>query len=111
MVRIKEFASICDCSIYTLRYYDEIGLLIPQVVDHDSGYRFYKEEQVNEYLEIKQFQEIGFSIKEILNLKNMSHQEIANQIMNKIKDIQKLLDSAYILKNKYLNEVENDESF
>lgn len=39
--RIGQFSLISRLPVKTLRYYHEIGLLEPEFVDHQSGYRFY----------------------------------------------------------------------
>ena len=72
MIKIRDFATLCGCSVHTLRYYDEVGLLKPAIVCQNSGYRYYSEEQVQCYLEIKEFQEIGFSIQEIATILKIS---------------------------------------
>lgn len=41
MLKIGEFARICQVSIKTLRHYDALGLLRPAEINADSGYRFY----------------------------------------------------------------------
>ena len=55
---MREFSKLCKCSVYTLRYYDQIGILKPSIIDTKSGYRFYDEKQLNDYIEIKDFQSI-----------------------------------------------------
>ena len=39
MLSIGEFSNICKVSTKTLRYYAEIGLLEPSVVNPENGYR------------------------------------------------------------------------
>lgn len=39
--QIGEVSKLCNISIKTLRYYDEIELLIPEKIDTYSGYRYY----------------------------------------------------------------------
>ena len=46
MYKIGEFASISRVTVRLLRYYDEIGLLKPALVDPASGYRSYNLDQV-----------------------------------------------------------------
>ena len=65
MLNIKKFAELCQCSTQTLRYYDHQDLLKPYYIDKLSGYRFYKMEQAVDFYKIKEFQTIGFTIKEI----------------------------------------------
>lgn len=42
---IGETASLFKVNIRTLRYYDKIGLLVPERVDPDTGYRYYSTKQ------------------------------------------------------------------
>jgi len=39
---IGAFSRLTHLSVKTLRYYHEVGLLEPAVVDPDSGYRYYQ---------------------------------------------------------------------
>ena len=42
---IGEMGGLFRINIRTLRYYDEIGLLKPEVVDERTGYRYYSARQ------------------------------------------------------------------
>ncbi|WP_139906138.1 MerR family transcriptional regulator [Clostridium thermarum] len=44
--RIGQFSKLSKTTIKTLRYYDEVGLLKPEVVDDFTGYRFYTTDQL-----------------------------------------------------------------
>lgn len=46
LVPIGRFSKICRLSVSSLRYYDELGLLRPALVDPDSSYRYYRLAQV-----------------------------------------------------------------
>lgn len=43
---IGEMAKLGYTTIATLRHYDQIGLLTPAKVDHDSGYRYYTDNEL-----------------------------------------------------------------
>ena len=62
---IGEIAEICNIPIRTLRYYDEIGLLVPEKRDIESSYRYYARHQILQANIINQFKVQGYSIKEI----------------------------------------------
>ena len=53
MLSIGEFSKICQVSAKTLRYYDEIGLLRPEEINPENGYRYYRVEQLERMLFIK----------------------------------------------------------
>ncbi len=44
MLTIGEFSSICRVSTKTLRYYAEIGLILPEEINPENGYRYYSNE-------------------------------------------------------------------
>ncbi len=46
MLKIGDFSALSKISIFMLRHYNEIGLLIPVYVDEFTGYRYYSEEQL-----------------------------------------------------------------
>ena len=50
MLSIGEFSKICQVSAKTLRYYDEIGLLRPEEINPENGYRYYRVEQLERML-------------------------------------------------------------
>lgn len=40
-LKIGEFPRLCRVTARTLRHYEEIDLLVPEIVDRDTGYRYY----------------------------------------------------------------------
>lgn len=65
LYKIGEFSKITNASIRTLRYYDEIDLFKPKEIDLFTNYRYYSEEQIEEYKIITELKECGFSLDEI----------------------------------------------
>ncbi|MCO4852166.1 MerR family transcriptional regulator [Bacillus vallismortis] len=65
MLSIGEFSKICKVSTKTLRYYDEIGLLHPEDIHPENGYRYYSIKQLKEMLLINRFKSYHFSLEEI----------------------------------------------
>ena len=103
MLKIKDFATLCGCSIYTLRYYDQIDLLKPSIVNDNSGYRYYTEDQLLKFIEIKEFQEIGFRVEEIKKLEKLDQKEVSKLILEKIDYLQSRLDKSITLLRKYID--------
>ena len=68
VIKIGEFSVLTGISIHMLRNYDKIGLLKPALIDEQSGYRFYKEEQIPLANQIVVLKELGFGLKEIQNI-------------------------------------------
>ncbi|MGE5403435.1 MAG: MerR family transcriptional regulator [Candidatus Saccharibacteria bacterium] len=65
MFKIGEFSSLTQVSVKTLRWYDEIGLLRPALVDPDSGYRYYSARQISQLARILILKNLGFSLEQI----------------------------------------------
>ena len=65
MLKIGEFSKLSHLTIKALRFYEKRGLLIPQKVDEQTGYRFYETSQLKEAARIKSYRQLGLSIEEI----------------------------------------------
>lgn len=66
-LKIGQLAKLARVSIDTVRYYERRGLM-PTPPRSDSGYRLYSEEDARRLRFIKRAQELGFSLKEVLDL-------------------------------------------
>jgi len=65
MYSIGEFSRISGFSVKALRLYHEKGLLVPSVVDDDSGYRYYDRKNVEKARIIKHLRDLEFSLGDI----------------------------------------------
>lgn len=101
MLKIGEFSVLSQISIYMLRHYNDIGLLIPEYVDDFTGYRYYSEQQLPIANKIQALKSMGLglaAIKEILsqytdNDKLKKYLEIhATEQREKIENMQKQLN-------------------
>ena len=52
MLKIGDFAKLCNVSARTLRYYDDEGVLKADFIDEATGYRFYSPEAKEKYQKI-----------------------------------------------------------
>lgn len=59
-----QFAKLCNVRKDTLFYYDEIGLLKPEIIQ-ENGYRYYSPNQLYQYDIISMLKECGTPLKEI----------------------------------------------
>lgn len=82
MFRIGEFSKIAHVTIRLLRYYDEIGLFVPAMVDPDSGYRYYAIDQLPRLNRILVMRDLGLSLEQIKELLNsdVSAEEIRGML-------------------------------
>ncbi|HCL57128.1 MAG TPA: hypothetical protein DHW82_09005 [Spirochaetia bacterium] len=86
---IGEISEICRVSQRTLRYYDELGLVKPAWIDHDSGYRYYSQRQIFLISLIQDLKSFDFSLKEIEEaLKRENFENIQELYQNKLNEIE-----------------------
>lgn len=116
--RIGDFANIVNISVRTLRYYDEIGLLKPEIVDKYTNYRYYTEDNVVEAQFIMLLKEVGFTLQEIIDYKNFllnfdNNDDGTNQFLLKkqeqisrqMEELQEKYDKITILRKKFKGKV------
>jgi DNA-binding transcriptional MerR regulator len=68
MLSIGEFARLGQISPRMLRHYDEIGLLRPERIDPQSGYRFYTATQLSRLHRLLALRDLGFTLEQIREL-------------------------------------------
>lgn len=65
LLKIGDFARLSRVSVKTLRYYDEIGLLVSSEVDPFTNYRYYTVDQLARIHRIMALKELGLSLEQI----------------------------------------------
>lgn len=115
--KIGDFANLVNISVRTLRYYDEIGLLKPFIVDKFTNYRYYTDDNVVEAQFITLLKEIGFTLQEITDYKSLlndfDNDDGANefllrkqaQISEEMERLQRQYDRITILRKKFKGKV------
>jgi DNA-binding transcriptional MerR regulator len=117
---IGEVAKAKNITIKTLRYYHEIGLLIPEKINPDNGYRYYSSNQMlildiievakntNASLETIKSIISSFTIPNALNFIEQRHKELERKQLE-IENMHDLLDRiTEALKNSEENFSVND---
>lgn len=92
MHRIGAFSKLSKITVKALRYYDEIGLLKPQHVDPDTGYRFYTTAQLIPLQRIAALRQAGLSIDEVSAV--LSGQDSAAVLTKRRAELRWELDEA-----------------
>lgn len=80
----------------TLRYYDQIGILKPRKVDHDTCYRYYSADQLLELNRIFLYKELGgFTLPQIIRLlhEDISLKDIQGMFKLKKSEIQHIIQT------------------
>lgn len=97
MLSIGKFSNICKVSTKTLRYYAEIGLLVPDEISPESGYRYYAIEQLETMLLINRLKSYNFSLEEIktiLEAEELQDEKLYSAFTAKKKDLEKQVQST-----------------
>ena len=115
--KIGDFANLVNMSVRTLRYYDDIGLLKPGIVDKFTNYRYYTEDNIVEAQFITLLKDVGFTLQEIIDYKNYltdfdnddgTNQFLLkkqNQISKEMEKLQEQYDKITILRKKFKGKV------
>lgn len=82
MMSIGEFAHLCRVTVKTLRHYEKVGVLMPDMVDEASGYRYYTACQMQCMNTIAALKYAGFTLEEIAELLANSGGEPASEALN-----------------------------
>jgi len=87
--RIGEFSKITSMTIKSLRFYHEKGVLEPSVVDSQSGYRYYRENDISIAHSIRALRALEFSITEIKAIVDSCEDDcqIRDALRSKAKEI------------------------
>ena len=116
--KIGDFANLVNISVRTLRYYDEIGLLKPEIVDRYTSYRYYTDDNVVEAQFITLLKEVGFTLQEIIDYKKFLNDFDDNgegtnqfllkkqeQISKQMEKLQEQYDKITILRKKFKGKI------
>ncbi|MBN1500784.1 MAG: MerR family transcriptional regulator [Spirochaetes bacterium] len=90
LLSIGQIAKLCGVSTKTLRHYDKLGIFKPEYPDPETGYRFYKKEQLFWLVMIKRLKYRFFSLEEIAEfIGNTGIRDIEKMFMEKEAEIDK----------------------
>ena len=109
MLSIGEFSKICKVSTKTLRYYAEIGLILPSEINPENGYRYYAIEQLETMLLIIRMKSYNFSLEEIKQMiksGELNEEKLYVALTRKWEDMKKQLHEQ----EKSLHQLECDIS-
>lgn len=109
MLSIGEFSNICKVSTKTLRYYAEIGLLLPDEINPENGYRYYSIEQLERMLFINRLKSYNFSLEEIkmiIESEQLQEEKLYLALTRKKKEIEKQVQEF----KKTLEQLDDDIS-
>ena len=100
-LKIGEFSRLCKVTVRTLRYYEKIGLLVPEIVDQWTGYRYYAVSQIQKMMDVLELKRLGFNLEEIKSLfDNTSHKPGIDALEEKIHECESMLQMLQTRKSQ-----------
>jgi DNA-binding transcriptional MerR regulator len=93
MFKIGDFSRIARVSARQLRFYDEIGLLVPAHADPQTGYRYYTVAQLPELNRILVLKDLGFSLEQVRDIvsRTVDPAELRNMLLLRRNDVEQTL--------------------
>ncbi|MDV4151445.1 MerR family transcriptional regulator [Clostridium sp. AL.422] len=110
MLSIGDFSKICNVSTKTLRYYAEIGLILPNEINNENGYRYYSIGQLETMLFIKRLKAYNFSleqIKAIIQSEELQDEKLYLSLIEKKKEIDKQVQELNLISEELNNDISN----
>jgi len=84
---IGELAQRLRVSVRTLRHYEQLGLLMPAVVDARTGYRSYTDTQLVRGMQIEQLKAVGLSLADIAAVLDDDSTPLADVLVTRRREI------------------------
>lgn len=89
LFQIGTVQDICNITKKTLRFYDKMGILSPDKVSEENGYRYYKKRTLLTVPIIKYYKQSGFKLEEMKAfLEGSSYEYIEKRFRYKIDELQ-----------------------
>ncbi len=83
MFTIGEFSKVSGMTVKTLRFYHEAGLLVPTMVDDQTGYRYYDEAKIETARVIAYLRDLEFPVEEMKDL--LRHAEDEGRVLDALE--------------------------
>ena len=99
LFQIGDVAKLFDLSVSSLRHYENIGLLMPEYIDPNTGYRYYSPRQFEVLNTIRYLRALDMPLGEIGDF-------IQNRDIDKIEEKLSQQKKAVIEKQRELNRIE-----
>lgn len=99
-------------STKTLRYYAEIGLILPEEINPESGYRYYSIGQLETMLFINRLKSYNFSLEEIkaiLESAELQDEKLYSALIRKKKEIGKQVQEIEKTLDQLIDDISNLE--
>lgn len=105
-LKIGEVAQQSELSVKTIRYYEELGLLVPTVERSQTGYRLFQPQVLTRLAFIKRAQALGLSLQEIKDILGVHDRgelpcgEVKQHLEDKVREISRQIESLKTLRTE-----------
>ncbi len=99
LFQIGDMARLFHLSVSSIRHYEALGLLTPERVDPDTGYRYYSPRQFEAFNTIRYLRALGLPLHEIADF-------LQNRDVDKIEEKLRAQKAAVIKKQRELAQIE-----
>ncbi|GAP19885.1 MerR family transcriptional regulator [Leptolinea tardivitalis] len=99
---IGDFSKICRLGVKTLRYYHEIGLLLPTRIDKFTSYRYYNEESLTRVETINRLKELEFPLEKIKEILDTCKDDssIIEYMEERLKEVDRQITEYSLIREK-----------
>lgn len=115
MYKIGELSKLSRLPVKTLRYYGQEGLLVPDYIDEETGYRYYNAGKLSDCYRIIMLKGLGFSLGEIKELLSLPKENFSRLIQVKEDELLRLKaqteERLQLLRTFHLTVKENTSMF
>lgn len=114
MLTIGEFSTATQLTLKALRLYHEDGILVPEQIDAQTGYRYYGDASFEKAQAVKLLRELGFSLKEMKEIFSSYREDEDLEVffLRKLKEVDQELARYQAVKQRIryflANEKESD---
>lgn len=102
MLTIGEFSTVSRLTVKALRIYHDAGLLVPERIDPDNGYRYYGAEAQKRASAIRTLRDMDFTLKEMEEIFSRCREEedLASFLARKLEETESELRRYGLVKEK-----------
>ena len=97
---IGEVGRICGISTKALRYYDKIGIISPDHISEENGYRYYSKKTLLLVPVVKYYKQMGFKLEEMQELLGGNTYQFLQQNfhskISELKDMEREIQGSYV---------------
>ena len=90
MYKIGELSRLSQIPVKTLRFYDAEGILVPDVIDEFTGYRYYGAAKLSDCYRIVALKELGFCLSEIKEFLSLPKENVSELLVAKEAELNTL---------------------